>query len=345
MIRELDENIYDLLNDMDQNVEQYVPEEVTDEEISKWKNKFAKRNNKNGKIYRFSATKYVAAAAVVIALGSVVFAKPAMAGINLLTYHIQELMGGNTDLSSYSYAVDKTISKDGVSVAIGDVIVDDDCIYVSYTVNDENEYGENEIPLGANIDGMLYVNGVSAFGGSRGGMKEVDEHNYIYMMEYSIANKNMDKEKEYELDFYAYNDNKTEKIGDVSFIASGNELSKATVSVPVNHDILLSNGYTFKLKDYVANPVQQKITVVYEGNPTNEDTYDVILRGVDNLGRKMMFYIASTDGNAGKMVLFYEDNQTLLDNSFDMSDVTSFTVCAYEQKMPEESGKIDSEEV
>lgn len=345
MIREYDESIYDLLNDMDQDVEQYAQEKASKEDVAGWKSAFTKRNNKKGKVYRFKASKYIAAAIIFFALGGILFSRPAMAGINLLAYHIQELAGGNTDLSSYSYAVDKTISKYGINVAVGDVIVDDDCIYVSYTVNDENEYTDDEWPLGQSVDANIYVNGILAFNGSRGGMKELDGQNYIYMMEYEVKNIDMEAEKEYRLDFYGFDDDKIKKLGDISFIASGDELSKATTKVSIDHEITLSNGLVVSLKDYVANPVQQKITMEYKGEAINSDSYDMVLRGVDNLGRKMMFYIASTNGEDGKMVLFYENNQTMLDNGFDMNEVTSFTVCAFEQKMPEESGKIDSEEV
>ena len=349
MIREYNDNIYDLLNDIEQNVEQYNEETVSQDELHKWKAAFNNNNNnktaRKSNIYNFKISKFVAAVVIVLILGGALFTKPAVACINLLFYHIEELMGGNTDLSSYSYAIDKTISNYGINIAVGDVIVDDDCLYVSYSVCDENEYQDENESLTSGVDAMVYVNGILVYSGSRGSVKEIDDHNWVYMMEYEVNNKNMDADKEYLLEFYSYEEKETRKIGKVSFIASGNELSKATTDIPVNHEILLDNGLALNLKDYVANPVQQKITFEYLGEAVSSETYDVVLRGTDNLGRKMMFYIASSDGKEGKMVLFYDQNESMLDNSMDMSQVTSFAVTAYESLLPDSDGKIDSEEI
>lgn len=342
MRNDLNENIYELLNDMDQDLSQYVEEEVSKEEFKGWKKNFLKRKY----TFKNKKMKYAVAACGVALLGLGLFHNQVSARVDILTYHIQELMGNTKDLSSYSVAVNQTITKNNVTVSLGDVIVDEDCMYIAYTVKDDNPVKDEAEHMGKSVDATVFVNGMPAFNGSRGGMtpRKNEEDVDSYMMEIELNQKNLEKEKQYKIVF-TYSDEKGRgtKIGDISFVASGEELQKSIERAAINKKLTLVNGTVIDLKEYVSNPVQQKINVELVSEAESGMNYSIELRGTDNLGREVNFYLAVWNGNHGKFVLSYPDNRTLLDNSFDMSEVTSFEVTPYTQEYPDHDGEMDTE--
>ncbi len=339
MIKENRETIYDLLNDIDQQMDQYEEETITKEELKGWKHAFHKRrfleHASTGKRLRNAVATFA-----VLLLGFGIFHNQVSAGVDILTYHIQELLGNGSDLSDYSTKIDRTVTKNGITVSLGDVIVDDGCMYVAYTVKDTNTYTTEEDKLYAQVDANLLINGIPSLNGSRGGMapgtSQGDED--IYMMELILNNKNPEKNKQYKLVFR----NGNGRIGTISFVASGKELMKDVKRTKIDHTLTLENGLVLNMEEYVSNPVQQRIALnLISGVPENMN-YDITLQGTDNLGRKMSFYLATWNGTTGKLVLHY-DSDSLLDNSADMEGVTSFTVTPYAQEYPENSGKMDTE--
>lgn len=274
--------------------------------------------------------------------------------MDILTYHMQDIMGKNNDLSSYSKAINETISKDGVTISLGDVILDEESMFINYSVKDENTYDSEEAKLGSGIDVMLYVNGIPSFGGMRGASMHDGENTdtEVCLMECDYRPKNLEKEQQYKIRFSYYNENgKAKKIGDISFVADGNQLMKDTYRVEINREITLTRGTVINLKEYVGNPVQQKIIVEYKKNSNDTSVIeDLELIGKDNLGRDMQFYFASSDGDTGRMILTYvngEDTELknpmmLFDNSMDMSEVTSFTVTPYSRMYPNKEGQVET---
>lgn len=335
----MEQNIYDLLNEMDQQVEQYETENVTAEELKSWKKAFNKKRMQGQTKHAGKQFRYVAACAVLL-MGCIALRNPVSARMSILTYHIQELMGNTKDLSDYSTAVNKEVTKDGVTVSVGDVIIDEDCMYVAYTVKDLNQYMSEDERMGTSVDAMVYVNGVRASFGSRGGMRPRKNTSDVdtYMMELDLNKNYLEKENHYKLVFTRFDGKHSKRVGAVSFVASGVELQKAMKTSEINHVVNLKDAGEITFVEYVANPVQQRINVMFGEETAN---YDITLRGEDNLGRELQFYLAVKDGNQGKMVLYYLDNDTLLDNAKNMEGVTSFTVTPYAQKYPEKSGKMD----
>ena len=118
----MNEQIYTLLNEIDNQPDSYEIPQVSDLEMKKWKKQFSSR-----RVFRRSRKKYVAAAAIVCILGGSLLFPPAQfiayAGMKTVTYNLSQLLGIQKDLSPYRTMVGKSISKDGYTVTLNDVVL------------------------------------------------------------------------------------------------------------------------------------------------------------------------------------------------------------------------------
>ena len=127
------EQIYTLLNEMDNQADSYESSQVSELELKKWKKQFSVRHTR-----RRSPVKYVAAAAVAVCImGTTLFFPPTQtlvyAGMKSVTYNLSQLLGIQKDLSPYRTVVGGTISKDGFTVTLNDVVLDENLLYISDT--------------------------------------------------------------------------------------------------------------------------------------------------------------------------------------------------------------------
>ena len=83
----MNEQIYTLLNEIDNQPDSYEIPQVSDLEMKKWKKQFSSR-----RVFRRSRKKYVAAAAIVCILGGSLLFPPAQfiayAGMKTVTYNL-----------------------------------------------------------------------------------------------------------------------------------------------------------------------------------------------------------------------------------------------------------------
>ena len=128
----MNEQIYTLLNEIDNQPDSYEIPQVSDLEMKKWKKQFSSR-----RVSRRSRKKYVAAAAIVCILGGSLLFPPAQfiayAGMKTVTYNLSQLLGIQKDLSPYRTMVGKSISKDGYTVTLNDVVLDENILYAFYS--------------------------------------------------------------------------------------------------------------------------------------------------------------------------------------------------------------------
>lgn len=135
----MDKKTYDLLNDMDMNLDRYEKEELSDFEKSKYKKNISKRINKEKSKANSWKKKILVVAASLIILFS--FSKTkigreayAIAGelfINI-KYGIQEGLGFVDDIDKYSSEIALVSESEGIKMKLNDVIVDRDKIYFTF---------------------------------------------------------------------------------------------------------------------------------------------------------------------------------------------------------------------
>lgn len=330
------DNIYTLLNDMDAKVESYERSKVSPEEMKRWKMEFRKRNNTKKKRH---VGRYAVAASVVFILGLAMgpFQRETYAQMKVVTSSVQEWLGIGSDLSSYETLVGQTVAKDGITITVNNVVVDGETMLVSYTVTTVEAIDtiEKEAEYSCSVD--VQVNGKSAYGGMTGSTERVDNHNLISMDEIALEDVDMAKENYYKLIFYIENHGESEvmipkKIGAVEFAASGEKLQAETITIPLDVAYEFPNGEKINFTKYTYNAVGPK---VYCESETGGFRYDVRLKGQDNLGNEIEFYLTHYGGDEGWFVLNPE--------IYIQEEATSLTLSLYAVELPEGSGEIGND--
>ena len=150
------ESIYDLLNDIDSSPESYPAAQATQEDVKNWKKAFDKKrissysDRKTTGKHRWRKYAAAAAAAVVlIGAGSLPSVRiTAYAAVKSVTYNLGQLLGISADLSPYTTVVGESVSKDGFTVTLNEVILDENMMYITDTVTTSEKIDTVEKQMG-----------------------------------------------------------------------------------------------------------------------------------------------------------------------------------------------------
>jgi len=284
---------------------------------------------KNGR-FKKVAVAAVVAVAMGITLFGTSFGTEVIANVRLAIFDIGEHLGINKDLEDYTTVVNSSVSKEGITVQLNEVILDKDEIIVSTTTKSDGGLGESGNLL---LFGDIYINGRRISSGSSGGSKQIDE----YTME-SVLGYQLDKElPEGDLNIeIRYNDalipNVKESKGPwkFEFKANGNALAQNTNSVELNNSFTLENGQKVILNEYRSNDIGQKI---YYSVENKDKPYDIELRGYDDLGNEVRFYSSSESKVDGII-----KNETTISEEAKLLTLTPYAVA-----LPEESGRMSND--
>jgi hypothetical protein len=103
----------------------------------------------------------------------------------------------------------------------------------------------------------------------------------------------------------------------------------------LDNKFTLENGEVYTLYKYTANSVGQKIYASIS-NLKSKTAYDVELKGTDNLGNKVEFYV-SKQGGSEALFKIQNINGGLNENA------KTLTLTPYAAKYPDKSGSMDGE--
>ena len=142
------ESVYDLLNDMDHQPKEYTAENVSEKDIKKWKKAFVAKRHFPAEKW----IKYAAAATVLCAVAAGTVMGPVRhnvyAGVKAVAYDLSQALGITKELEPYKTVVGSTISGGGYSVTLNEVVLDEESMYITYTLTvpekmetEEDEYG------------------------------------------------------------------------------------------------------------------------------------------------------------------------------------------------------------
>ena len=339
-------DIYSMLNEGNINLEDYEKNDFDDIEKKNIKNNFRKSILK-GK----SKKRNVIAAGVAIALTVTLFGTNV--GVQAVTKTLQivgvedigRFMGIQKNLDDYKTVINKVITNNGVTVQLNEVILDGDELTVSYNVTYDKKlseiYGENQSEDNEAWHGFngISINSRELNTGSGGGSRSVDDYTIQSVLTYDIGDLDLSGDLDIKLSCSSVEANgdvnkKSDKWG-FEFKTNGDQLKIDTKELSLNNKFTLENGTEYTLKKYTSNAVGQKIYASVS-NFKMEPTYNVDLKGTDNLGNKVEFYAShSSKDNA----LFKIENiyGNLNEN------VKILTLTPYVAKYPEQGGKMDGE--
>lgn len=299
-------NIYDELNDIDINIDEYEREDFNDIEKQKIKRNFKKSIKKN-----VNYKKYIAVASVgVVSLGLLYNTSIATFAYEQITdaaYNIKQALGIKEDLSKYSNNVNQSITKHGLTVRVKEALLDGDelLIYLEHEYDKELKEDE-EIEL---ISERLYINGKQVNEGISVYPTVKTKNKTEFVASYKLANDiSTDEDINIKIkinDAYKWLDKEHDGFKRIwgpwtfKFKLNTSNLSKDTKIVTINKNIKLENGADLYIKNYRQNPVNQIITLsepqgnqkikLDNKNTINLNEAELVLKGKDDLGNKVTF--------------------------------------------------------
>lgn len=327
-------DIYTMLNEADINLGHYEKEDFNDMEKKNIKNKFRKSINR-----RKSYKRNIAAAVAVLALtvgifGSTIEVSALSRVGNIISSDIANFLRIKKNLDEYKTVINKAITDNSITAKLNEVILDGNELTISYSITSNKKLEENESWDASNT---IYINGKRASTGAGGIARNIDDYTTQEVMTYDLDKVDLSGDLNIKILCSTMSLNDKEKKGswNFEFKTNGNQLKIDTKKVLLNSKFTLENGEEYTLKKYTDNAVGEKIYASISNFKT-KPAYAVDLKGTDDLGNKVEFYV-SHGGKDGALFKIERINGSLNKNA------KILTLTPYAAKYPEKSGKMDGE--
>ncbi|TEB10030.1 hypothetical protein Psfp_04223 [Pelotomaculum sp. FP] len=333
-------NMYEFLNHLDINLADYEKEELNDMEKQNLKKAF--RKNRNRKSY----WKKIGTVALALLLAAGVFTQTNLgetvyaateSRLAEISYSIGEALGIERNIAPYANVVNQVVESNGVEMKLTDVIIDRDELILSIITN------TNKPVKGLNFDYDIFINGKKLRNyGATGSSGPLADSETLFFSAYSVNIAGIDTAENVNIKVvlknltYYIGNAATEQVKgkwEFEFAANGSELMADTYAMALDYTFNIGNE-KYILEEFRYNPVNQKIFGKVKDR--SEHSYDIDLRGRDNLGNEVEFCLTSVSGE--DLVFKYQNiNGDLADA------ITSLTLTPYAAKFPEQSGRMSDD--
>lgn len=325
-------NEYKAFNDVKFDIDSYEEVNVNKELIkSKVTSKLNKRKNKSKKILAAGIS------GIVIIGGLFVFRQPVYANMYKVIYDIKNALGLESNLDDYKTVVGKSITENGLTITLNEVVLDKDVLVVSTAYKYEKELEDGNI-MGCE---SIYINGKLMGLGSSGSATAIDENTVEEVLRYDLGEEvkgDLDVKIVHSNPFYFKNNIEKTINGKwvFEFKTNGDELALDTKIINLNQSFDLGKDETITLREYRTNALGSNI--LYDRKIHNKELvyYDIKLVGKDDLGNDVEFYLISADQNRGKLTLYN------LEKNLD-KNATKLKLVLYAAKQPNRSGKMSDD--
>lgn len=332
-----EKDVYKLMNEVQVDIDSYEEEKLSELEKKKMKKSIMQSlNKKRGKSTKnyYQKRGLLVASALIVAVG-VLGSENVQGAIHLLTYSIAQGLGIEKDLASYTEVLNQAITKNGATIQLNEVILNNDELILTSTikVDEKLEYGF------AHTGTEIFINGKEAFLSGGGGSSRVDDYTVTDVMTYQL-NEKVQKELEGNIDIKIVmkdirTDSKTYRGKWIfEFTVNGDELRGDTKEMPLDYAFKLDEEQTVQLIKYTQNDIGDKI---YYDRGDKPISYDLELRGEDNLGNEIRFCLDHESRGKGVLEL-----NTVLGSPLS-EETTSLILTPYAVKFPETSGKMSND--
>ncbi len=336
-------NIYEALNNINFNIDDYEKQEISDLEKKKIKRSFMKSRKKQ---YNFRKIGAIAAAlALTIGiLSQTDFTQSVYAAtqskISEISYSISQALGIERNIKPYLNVVNQVVEDKGIEVKLTEVIIDEGQLYFATIVDTGKPMDMTDFDYDIFINGKKIVN---AGGGAA--TNSINDSGTIISTHYNRKIKDIKLTGDLDIRIVSkslnYYENSIPKKmkgkWEFEFTANGAELTAETYKIPLNYSFNVGKE-KYILEEFRYNPVSQNISGRIEVDEKGFSRYDLNLKGKDDLGNIVEFdsgSISVSDGVVLKRSRYYGD----LD-----SKATSITLAPYIKEFPEKDGQPYVEE-
>lgn len=324
------DSIYDMLNDVKTELSEYEITEMTETEKN-----VAKVNLRKVLKSKNNYKRYISiAAGVVICIGLIgaSFNGNVYAGIKNIASDIASYLGIKNNLEDYKTVVGQSVTDKDITITLDEVLIDADQLIISSTAT--SNVITSDIGI-FSMDGTVKINGKEMFYGSSGSSKMLDEYTSQTVMGYHVEEIDLKEDLDIKITFHSVFLEGKEIKGKWSFQfkANGKELAAHTMEIPITISFQLPNDCKIQLKEYTSNVIGPKLYFDIEG----DIEYNIELRGKDDIGNPVVFYISHINNGKGVFELGTIDNGNL-DEAASKLFLTPFAV-----EMPKESGRMNQD--
>lgn len=224
--------------------------------------------------------RFTAAAACLVLLSALAFNSEVQATVANSLGSIRAFLGIQSDFSKYTKTINTSVSNNGYLATLKEVVVADEKVAVSYTLQRENG---RPFPCTRTLATALYVDGQEIYAGT-GFTEPLDKEKKIQgtEMTFNVLNLDLSKERDYQLKVSDYSGGKWE----FSFKADGAELHADTKRIEIGQKFSFPDGSQLTLFDLTSNAFEQRVNY-YKSYSTKY--YDVKLNITDDQGRNIYF--------------------------------------------------------
>lgn len=334
--------LYEALNDIGFNIEDYEKETLSEPEKKRMKKNFMRKRRAAYNFKKIGAI--VAVFALVAAIFSQTnFSKSAYAATQSklleISYSIGNLLGIEGNIEPYTNEINKVVENNGIEIKLTEVIIDEDELYFATIV-------DTGTPMDmVHFDFDIFVNGKRLETGAGGGATTlVGDSDTLFSSYYSTKVMNADLTGDLNikilLNSLNYYENKRTKTikgpWPLEFSANGKELRAETKKVPVEYTFYIGDE-KYILEEFTYNPVKQRISGKLEVEGDGFSNVDFLLKGEDNLGGTVEF-----DGGSMSVEHGINFNRNRFFGDLD-PEITSIILAPYIREMPEGGGRVNSE--
>lgn len=226
-----------------------------------------------------------------------VFQNQVSAEVRLAIMKIEDYLGLDRSLDDYKSIVEKTISKNGITMQLNEVILDNDEVIVSYTVMSQEDLDEDKDIV---TSGDVYINGKKLSNGSTGGSVKGENNTREVVLCHDLNEKVDDEELDVSIKFNEVYIGGNEITGpwEFNFKSSIDKLNKSVECKKLNKTFMLDNGEKITFTEYRKNDVGEKIYYSIEGK---KELYALELKGYDEQGNEVEFYNSNEKKTSGVM--------------------------------------------
>ena len=203
-------------------------------------------------------------------------------------------------------------------------------MYITYTLTVPEKMETEEDEMSYHDDMTVYINGRMASLAGSGGTVKVDDYTLASDWKKELPNVNTARDIDVEIQCAVNGD----EIGTFRFTASGEELALDTLTVPLEETVTLPDGTRVTFERYTSNAMGQSI---YFTKTSSSYDYDFMLKGEDDLGNPVEFFVRYSEREEGRMEV------EPINNGYVSDQASSLTLTPYAAKMPEDSGKMSSD--
>ena len=297
-----------------------------------------KRKKYRTKLLRFGSVAAILAFCVLTSIG---FASPSFAAnvknaSNTISSNISNLLGLQNNLDEYKTVINKEVTDQSITVTLNEVVLNGSELTVSYSINSSKKLEAMESWDASN---KVYVNGKKASTGASGSAHNIDDYTTEAVMTYSLDKVDLNGDLDIkilcsQIELMGSND-AIKGSWDFEFRTNGNQLKTDTTELLLNHKFTLENGGEYTLTKYTDNSLGQQIYASISNSKRNP-TYVVALRGIDDLGNKVEFYMSF---GGKEEALFKVEN---IDGNLN-ENAKTLTLTPYAAILPDKSGEMNSE--